>query len=55
LRVFVIEIASGRILYTGPIDWQTFQTEADSPTRSWGVPFPAYLSGLEACVTRPIP
>jgi hypothetical protein len=55
LRVFVIKTANGEVVYTGPIDWQSFQTGPDSPTRSWDVPFPAYLSGLEACVTRPVP
>jgi DNA-directed RNA polymerase specialized sigma24 family protein/WD40 repeat protein len=55
LRVFVINVNTGEVIYTGPIDWKTFTTALDSPTRTWGVPFPSYLGGLEACVSRPIP
>jgi WD40 repeat protein len=55
LRVFIIKIDTGEVTYTGPVDWKSFATAPDSPTRNWGVPFPGSMGGLEACVTRPIP
>lgn len=55
LRVFIINVNNGEIVYTGPIDWRTFTTASDSPTRSWGVPFPTSPGGLEACVSAPKP
>jgi WD40 repeat protein len=55
LRVFVIQIDTDNIVYTGPVDWKSFTTSPDSPTRIWGVEFPGFMGGLEACVTRPIP
>ncbi len=55
LRVFVIKVDTGEVVYIGPIDWKTFTTAANSPTRSWGVSFPATLGGLENCVLPPLP
>ncbi len=55
LKVIVINVNTGKAVYTGPINWKTMTTTADSPTRSWGVTFPALLGGLEDCVSRPLP
>jgi DNA-directed RNA polymerase specialized sigma24 family protein len=53
MRVFIIKMDNGNIVYTGPIDWKTFTPAPDSPTRTWGVPFPATMGGLDACVAKP--
>jgi DNA-directed RNA polymerase specialized sigma24 family protein len=55
LRVFIIQMDTGNTIYTGPIDWKTFTPASDAPTRSWGVPFPSSMGGLDACVAAPHP
>lgn len=55
LRVFIIKMVAGNIIYIGPIDWRTFSPAPDAPTSTWGVPFPSTMGGLDACVTAPHP
>jgi len=55
LRVFIIKMVAGNIIYIGPIDWRTFSPAPDAPTSTWGVPFPSTMGGLDACVTAPQP
>jgi len=54
-QVWVIDAQTGEIIYQGVMDWDANRAASDSPTQGWGIPFPVYRGGLEACSAPPPP
>jgi hypothetical protein len=52
--VYVIDAQSGEITYSGPMDWENnAPANPGAPINSWGVTFPNWNTGLEACTAPP--
>jgi Tol biopolymer transport system component len=52
--VYVIDAQSGEITFSGPMDWETnAPANPGAPINSWGVTFPNWNTGLEACTAPP--
>jgi LysM domain/WD40-like Beta Propeller Repeat len=50
----IIDARSGEITYSGALDWEGYApADPDAPVRSWGITFPIWNTGLEACTTPP--
>jgi hypothetical protein len=53
-QVHVIDALTGEVAYTGPFDWENLvPADVDAPINSWGITFPNWETGLEACTTPP--
>jgi len=52
MKIFVLEVSTGEIVYTSNYDWITGTVPDDAPTHTWGIDYPNYRYDTTSCMEQ---